>query len=146
MNFKKAIGALAFLAFVSFGAFAQNSSILGKWKTVDDETGKEKSYLEIYEQGGKVYGKIVKLLLPEDKGKKCTACKGAKKNKPIEGMTILTDMERVDDGWDEGEIMDPKNGKSYSCYIKLNGKDKLTVKGYIGFRALGRTQTWHRLN
>lgn len=145
MTFKKAFGVLALMAFISFGAFAQNSVILGQWKTVDDETGKEKSFLEIYEKGGKVYGKIVKLLLKEDQGKKCDACKGSQKGQPIEGMTIMKDMERVSDGWDEGSIMDPKNGKSYSCYLKLKGKDTLLVKGYMGFRALGRTQVWHRV-
>ena len=45
-----------------------------------------------------------------------------------------------------GEILDPKNGKLYKCTISLESKDKLKVRGYIGFSLLGRTQYWHRVN
>ena len=120
-------------------------SPVGTWKTVDDETGKEKSYVEIYEQGGKLYGKITELLLEEDKGKNCDVCPGKKKDQPVEGMEILMGKESVKDYWGNGKILDPKTGKVYKCFIELESADKLKVRGYIGFSLLGRTQYWYRV-
>jgi len=119
-------------------------SPVGVWKTIDDETGLEKSYVEIYEQNGKLYGKILEVLQEEDKGKVCDVCPGKKKNQPVEGLEILMGMEADGDLWSNGKILDPKNGKVYKCYIELESDDKLKVRGYIGFALLGRTQYWYR--
>jgi len=120
-------------------------SPVGTWKTVDDETGNEKSYVEIYEQNGKLYGKITQLLLPEDQGKNCDVCPGKKKNQPIEGMEILMGIESIKDYWGNGKILDPKTGKVYKCFLELENADKLKVRGYVGFSLLGRTQYWYRV-
>jgi len=125
--------------------YTSAQSPVGTWKTIDDETGNEKSYVEIYEQNGKLYGKITQLLLEEDKGKVCDVCPGKKKNQPVEGMEILMGMEPVKDYWGNGKILDPKNGKVYKCYLEFEDADKLKVRGYIGFAALGRTQYWYRM-
>ena len=85
----------------------QTDPIEGTWVTQDDETGKQKSEVLIYKEDGKLYGKITKLLLPEDQGKKCVNCKGANKDQPIEGMIIIKDLELEDDTWEEGTILDP---------------------------------------
>jgi uncharacterized protein (DUF2147 family) len=136
----------AFVAFFlcTFALSAQ--SIVGTWKTVDDATGKAKSYVQIYEQNGKFYGKITKLLLPEDQGKLCTECAGADKGKPVEGMVIVKDLKKIDAYWGKGTIMDPKTGKVYSCYMELQGNEKMKVRGYLGLAALGRTQYWYKAN
>ncbi len=42
--------------------YAQNQTVIGKWKTIDDETGKAKSIVEIYEKSGKIYGKVIEIL------------------------------------------------------------------------------------
>lgn len=60
-------------------------------------------------------------------------------------MEILWDLIKIGKVWDDGTIMDPKNGKEYSCKIELEGQDKLKVRGYLGFSLLGRTQTWFRV-
>lgn len=128
--------------FVSLSTFA-GEGILGMWKTVDDETGKEKSYLEIYEKGGIVYAKINKLLMAEDQGKVCDKCEGDKHNKPVLGMEVMWDMKMKDaTHWDGGKIMDPKNGKTYSCKIELMPDGRLKVRGFVGISMLGRTQYW----
>ena len=72
----------------------QTSGFEGKWVTVDDETGVEKSIITLYVQNDKLYGKIDELLLDEDKGKVCTNCKGSEKNQPIEGLLILKGLSR----------------------------------------------------
>ena len=126
-------------------ASAQESPV-GKWKSVDDVTNKEKSIIEIYEDGGKLYGRILELLLPEDKGKICDKCSGADKNKPVVGMVILKGLKKDGDEYSGGTILDPKNGKTYKCLMELqDGGKKLRVRGFIGFSLLGRNQFWYRV-
>jgi len=67
----------------------QPDPYVGQWISVDDETGKEKSEISLYEEGGKLYGRIYALLLPEDQGKMCNESKGSEKGKPIVGLVIV---------------------------------------------------------
>lgn len=120
----------------------QAQEIAGKWKTIDDSTGKEKSIVEIYEKGGVYFGKIQKLLNPSKPNPTCDNCPGTNKGKPIEGLVIIKDMKMKGGELSGGKILDPESGKEYKCIIKLNGKDKLDVRGYVGFSLIGRTQTW----
>ncbi len=136
------------LSFYSNKAHAQAGKIVGMWKTIDDETGKAKSYVKIYKaKNGFYYGKITKLLdKPQDE--KCDKCKGALKDKPIVGMVILLKMKAGDDGLEGGKIMDPGNGKFYHCTMELDEKnpDKLHVRGSLdSWGWAGRTQYWYRL-
>ncbi len=121
--------------------------IVGKWKTIDDETGQAKSIIEIYKKDGKYYGKVVQLLTEENKDGVCRTCEGKYKNKNIIGLLILKDLEydADDKEWEDGTIMDPKNAKEYSVYLKLEEPGKLKVRGYIGFSLIGRTQYWYRV-
>lgn len=123
----------------------QAQSVTGKWKTIDDNTGEAKSIVEISEKNGKIYGKIIKILT-DKKDAKCDKCPGADKGKPIVGLTIIKGLKKDGSSYSGGTIMDPGTGKEYKCAIKLNGSDKLDVRGYIGIQALGRTQTWIRVN
>lgn len=127
------------------GIFSAQAQVTGKWKTIDDETGEAKSIVEIYEQNGKIYGKIVEILNPAKKNAKCDKCKGADKGKPLLGLVIIKGLTKDGDEWTDGDILDPTKGKLYSCTIELDGKDKLDVRGYMGISLLGRTQTWHRV-
>ncbi len=120
-------------------------SVIGKWKSIDDETGKPKSIIEIYQDGNKYYGKIVKLLTEENKDGICRTCETKYKDKNIIGLVIMKDLVKDDDEYNDGEIMDPKNAKTYSCYIQLESPNKLKVRGYLGFSLLGRTQYWYRV-
>jgi len=140
---KKAFLTLLFVAIG--GLFSVQAQVTGKWKTIDDETGEPKSIVEIYEQNGKIYGKVVEILNPAKKNAKCTKCKGADKDKPILGLVIIRGLEKDGDEWTDGDILDPNKGKFYSCTIEMDGKDKLEVRGYMGISLLGRSQTWHRV-
>ena len=124
----------------------QSNEIEDVWVTQDDETGKKKSEVLLYKNNGKLYGKIINLLLEEDKGKICINCKGENKNLPIEGMVIVEGLKLNGKTWEEGTILDPKSGKTYSCYINFDDDNTLKVRGYIGFSLLGRTQKWIRKN
>ncbi len=120
--------------------------VFGKWKTVDENTGEQKSIIEIYKKGDKVFGKVLEILNPEKKDEVCTLCEGSDKGKPIEGLVIMKNLEKDGDEYDGGEITDPTSGKTYSCYISLEEKNKLKVRGYLGFALLGRTQYWIRVD
>lgn len=139
---KNFLTALVLVLAVSISAQAQ--SIVGKWKTIDDNTGKEKSIIEIYEKGGKYYGKVTKLLNPSKADPKCDNCTGTDKGKPIVGLVIIKDLEKKGNEYSGGKITDPESGKEYKCTVKLNGADKLDVRGYVGISLLGRTQTWQK--
>jgi uncharacterized protein (DUF2147 family) len=132
------------MAFFSVISFGQNG-ITGKWKTIDDETGKPISVVEIFENKGKIYGKVVEIIDPKSKGKSCTNCSGEDKNKPVLGLTVIKGLTKDGDEYNGGKILDPKHGKLYKCYINLEEKDKLKVRGYIGISLFGRTQYWHRV-
>jgi len=130
-----------------------HSSIIGTWKTIEDEApnkGKASSYIEIFEMNGVVFGKITKLLIdPPDKI--CDKCKGDLKNKPVIGMLILKDMKKTGNVDEElgseytgGTIMDPGKGDIYKCKIWFKD-DVLTVRGYIGVSLFGRSQKWFRV-
>lgn len=125
--------------------YAQNKSVLGKWKTIDDETGKAKSIVEIYEKSGKIYGKVIDILDSNHKNDLCNDCPGEDAKKPILGITVIKGLSKDGAEYGGGKILDPKNGKLYKCFIVLEGNDKLKVRGYVGFSLLGRTQYWYRL-
>lgn len=132
--------------FVLMGALTANAqSVFGQWKTIDDETGIEKSIVEIFNKDGKVFAKIVKLLEEGRENDVCEECKGDKKNKPMKGLMIIDGLTKDDGEWSGGKILDPKTGKEYKCYITLEEANKLKVRGYIGFALLGRTQYWYRV-
>ncbi len=137
---------LVLLSFILLSYFNLNAqSVVGKWKTIDDETGKAKSIIEIYKKGDKYYGKIVQLLTEQNKDGICRTCETDYKNKNIIGLVIMKDLEKDGNTYEDGEITDPKTAKTYSCYIELEEADKLKVRGYIGFSLLGRTQYWYRV-
>lgn len=134
-------------AFVfSFSSLSFSQSVIGKWKTIDDETGKALSIVEIVEKNGKIEGRIIEILNPANKNRRCENCSGENKGKPILNLRIIKDLTKSGDEYSGGSILDPKTGKTYKCYITLETKDKLKVRGYIGFSLLGRTQYWHRVH
>ena len=120
------------------------SQVTGMWKTIDDKTGSEKSIMEIFEQDGKLHGRIVKLLSGATYTT-CEKCPGELKDKPLVGMVIIHDLTQTETGGTDGNVMDPKNGRTYSLYVELESPDILKLRGYFGIPALGRTQYWHRV-
>ncbi|HAD80333.1 DUF2147 domain-containing protein [Empedobacter falsenii] len=136
---------------ILFGLFFMLTSLMyaqspiGTWKTIDDETKQAKSYVEIFEKDGKLYGKVTKILTKGKEDAKCTDCSGALKNKPILGMQILSGLKKDGKEWNGGKIIDPNSGKEYKAKMSLNGNDKLDVRGFIGISLVGRTQTWQRV-
>ena len=137
------------LVLAVLSSWAQSTPV-GLWKTIDDDSKKEKSLVRISEAGGVFSGKIEKLLDPDTKpDAKCDKCTDERKDQPILGLPIIRNVKANGDDatlWDGGEILDPNNGKTYKVRLKpADGGKKLEVRGYIGAPLLGRTQTWHRV-
>lgn len=125
-------------------------SPIGYWKTIDDITGKPKSIVHIWKADNEMLmGKVIKIFPKKGDhiNKLCTSCEGEKHNKPIIGMVILSGLRTQDAHWTKGMILDPENGKTYSCSMRLGDKGKrLNVYGYSGLHLLGRHQTWERVD
>src|SRR5262249_26230482 len=102
------IFSLVFLCgFCSAGALMAAESPAGRWNTVDEKSGKVTSVVELYDQGGKLFGKIAALTEPNDekgKPKICTKCAGADKDKPIVGLVILKNLGADGDRFKGGTI------------------------------------------
>ena len=146
MMSKQLISALLLSAMTSF-AFAND--IAGLWQTIDDKTGAPKGQVEIRQEANGTYvGKIVKITPRAGYTPKttCVDCPAPYTNKPILGLDVLTGLKHSSgNNYTGGRILDPNTGKVYSMKAKLssNGK-RLTLRGYVGVSALGRTQTWIR--
>jgi uncharacterized protein (DUF2147 family) len=121
---------------------------VGRWQTIDDKTKKPKSIVQIWEEDGKLKGRIEELLDPNrpEPDPVCKKCEGEKKDQPIRGMTILWGVKKSGDTWDGGRILDPNNGKVYRVNLTpTDGGKKLMVRGYMGIALIGRTQEWVRV-
>ncbi len=138
MKFLPALLALLFLPLV-----ARAQSPVGTWKN-------EKATFEIFDQGGKLFGKILTLKEPNDvNGKPKTDIKNpdtSKRSVPTIGLVFLKNFTAAGNGkWENGTIYDPENGKTYSSYMQMTGNDKIEVRGFIGISLLGRSQNWTRI-
>lgn len=131
-----------FLLTITISINAQ--TIFGKWHSKNDDTGKVDSVIEVYEKDGKAFAKIIEVKDPKRQDAVCTECEGENKGKRILGLNILTGLEKDDDEWSGGTILDPRNGKVYKCYIELVKANKLKIRGYIGFSMFGKTAYWER--
>ncbi len=138
---KRTLALFLVFSFFIFSAFAQRTSPVGKWKTVDDNTGETKSVVEIYEKGGKLFGKVLELFDPPKPNPVCEECDtdDPRNMKPIVGLELIRNLEKDGNQWEGGDILDPENGKVYRCKIWVED-GKLQVRGYIAF--FYRTQTW----
>ncbi|MCK7609016.1 DUF2147 domain-containing protein [Acinetobacter portensis] len=139
------------LIFSAIGNIAFAKDISGMWKNIDDKTGSSKAILEIRkEKNGSYTAKVVKITPrpgynPKDT---CVKCPAPYKNQPILGMDILKGLQHTNDGaYTNGKIIDPLTGKIYSTKAKLSTSGtRLTLRGYVGVSALGRSQTWLKVD
>lgn len=128
---------------LSMAALAADPLAGTQWTTYDG--GVAKSVIRITENGGKLSGTIVKVVDPRAKGRTtCDLCQGKYHNKSLVGAVIFSGLTPTGNGsYDNGTITDPENGKSYKMAATAQGAS-LDVRGYIGVKALGRTQTWKK--
>lgn len=132
----------ALILFLSMNSMAQ--TCVGKWVTIDDETNKKKSIVELYKSDGNLYGKITYLFPREGRepNAKCTKCTDDRKNLPLLGLQIVRGCKWDGTQWEGGTIIDPENGKLYTVkmWLEPDNSNYLNVRGYIG--PFYRTQKW----
>ena len=118
-----------------------------QWQTIDDKTGEKKAVMQLTESGGKVTGKILKVLDKEKADALCTKCPGSLKNKPVEGLQILSGFKADGNNqWSDGKLVDPESGKTYSGKLTLSDNaQSLKLRGFVGTPVFGRSQTWQRI-
>ena len=138
---KKTLISLTFLI-ITASINAQN--IFGKWHSTNENTGEVDSVIEVYKKDGKAFAKVVDIKDAARKDAVCEKCEDENKNRPILGLNILTGLEKDGEEWSGGNILDPRNGKIYKCYIKLIKPNKLQLRGYIGLALFGKTAYWER--
>ncbi|PAP78792.1 DUF2147 domain-containing protein [Rubrivirga marina] len=137
----RTLGAAA-LFVLAAPAFAQ--SVNGCWATVDDEDGTVKSYVKIYDEGSTKVGDIVRLTV---NGGRCVDCADRFDGRVLRNERIMSGFRADGDRYEGGSIVDPKSGRSYNAVMNLmeGNSDRLYLRGYLGIRALGRSQTWRRV-
>lgn len=135
------------LYLITVTSLCQAQTVVGKWKTIDDSSGEERSIVELYDRNGLVYGKVVKTFLKpgEDPDPVCDQCSpdDHRYNKKIIGMEILRKMKKSGNEYSDGDILDPENGRVYRCKLWIEEGD-LKVRGYWG--PFYRTQTWKKVH
>lgn len=138
---------LLFAAVILISSKTFGQSCIGKWITIDDETGKQKSIVELYKQNDKLYGKITYLFPREGRGPnpKCSKCSDDRKDEPLVGLQIVRSLKWNGGSWEDGTIVDPENGKIYDVkmWVDPENSNRLNVRGYIG--PFFRTQQWKRV-
>ncbi|WP_412063624.1 DUF2147 domain-containing protein [Rubrivirga sp. IMCC45206] len=136
--------ALFALALSLLAAPAMAQSVTGCWASVDDEDGQVKSYVKIYPEGNTLVGDIVRLV---QDGGRCTDCADQYNGRVLRNERIMTGFKRDGARYEDGSIIDPKSGRTYSALMNLveGNSDRLYLRGYLGVRALGRTQYWRRV-
>lgn len=134
--------------FAAFAGSAQThkaDDILGVWLN-QEATGK----IQIFKEGDRYFGKLVWLRTPLDSitGKPRTDNENPDpklKSSPLIGLTNLKNFTfNGKDEWSGGTIYDPKNGKTYKCFIRFESANKLKIRGFIGVSLLGRNTFWTR--
>ena len=130
------------IVFASAGTYAGSpDAIIGDWYTAG-----ETSVVQVYKCGDLYCGKMTWLKNPKnEEGADKVDLKNPDeklKGRKILGLEILNGFKYKDEqNWEGGKIYDPKNGKTYSCKMKMEGNE-LKVRGYVGFSLLGRTTVW----
>ena len=134
---------ILFLVFAGNFVFGQDIT-KGLWFNEEKE-----AKIQFFEKEGKLFGKITWLKEPKDNGKDKTDKNNPNpdlRNKPIVGLVILKDFDKDGKNWKNGEIYDPKSGKTYSSTIKWSGENQLNIRGFIGVALVGKTTKFTRAN
>ena len=150
MHLKTALLVLALIAFCwgpDMGRAAEPTAA-GLWEKRDD-AGQPQGWFRITDRNGAYEGQIVKMFPKPGQDPaswRCTKCEGEQKDAPVLGITFIKGMKRQGLAYEDGKILDPRDGSTYSARMDLSPDGRqLSVRGYLGISLLGRTETWSRL-
>jgi uncharacterized protein (DUF2147 family) len=126
---------------------AEARAVLGDWTSYGDDGREAQAVIRLSADGGQLRGQIVRLLPTRQYPNptfRCGDCEGRYEGVDLRTVPLFEDMRWDGDEFAGGRIVDPTNAKTYRAVVRLDGADRLEVRGFIGVRALGRTQIWRR--
>ena len=144
-----AVLTVLFAATMATSSRAQEPTAAGLWQKLDEDTKKPVSWFLFVDRGGVFEGHIAKLFPQkgDEPNPACTHCTDDRKGAPLLGLSFVRGMKRAGLKYEDGTVLDPRDGKIYSAVMTLDpAKQTLTLRGYVlGIRFLGGNDTWHRL-